>query len=195
MDAAYALFVERGIRDVPIELICDRAGFSRGAFYSNFSSKEELFLTLFREQARARLARTAAVIDDTLAETPGTDDESVRRVVADVLALFLREYVDDANWYMLVAEFRWQGVRQPALRGQIAAAVAVSHRWLGEMIISRFERFGIRVTLGPEEVGQLLAMVHEMLLERALFMGAPPDAQDRYLTHIVPTLVTTFLDR
>src|SRR5699024_3701144 len=55
MDAAYEVFAEYSIRDAPTELICDRAGFTRGAFYSNFSSKEDLFLAVFDQQLSRRV--------------------------------------------------------------------------------------------------------------------------------------------
>jgi AcrR family transcriptional regulator len=48
VETAYAVFCETGIRDTPVELIRDRAGFTRGAFYSNFASKEELFLAVYQ---------------------------------------------------------------------------------------------------------------------------------------------------
>ena len=44
LDAAVDVFAERGIEGATVELICERAGFTRGAFYSNFSTKEELLL-------------------------------------------------------------------------------------------------------------------------------------------------------
>ena len=60
IDAADELFVERGFQAASAEAIASRAGYTRGAFYSNFSSKEELFAELlqrrvydlYREMAR-----------------------------------------------------------------------------------------------------------------------------------------------
>lgn len=47
LEAALAVFAERGFHGTSIEDICQQAGFTRGAFYSNFASKDELFLALF----------------------------------------------------------------------------------------------------------------------------------------------------
>src|SRR5438105_2842106 len=44
LDASIALFIERGIEATTIEDVVAAAGFTRGAFYSNFESKEELFI-------------------------------------------------------------------------------------------------------------------------------------------------------
>jgi AcrR family transcriptional regulator len=64
LDAAAAVFVERGLHRASVEAIAERAGYTRGAFYSNFSSKQELFAellqtnvyTLYRQLMEAQLA-------------------------------------------------------------------------------------------------------------------------------------------
>src|SRR4051794_22285017 len=48
LDAAARVFVERGFLGASVEAITDEAGYSRGAFYSNFDSKEELFAELLQ---------------------------------------------------------------------------------------------------------------------------------------------------
>src|SRR3954453_12610378 len=68
LDAAREVFIERGFAGASVEQITAAAGFTRGAFYSNFGSKEELFAELlqqqvfetYREMARARIARGAS---------------------------------------------------------------------------------------------------------------------------------------
>ena len=47
------VFVERGFHGTSVEAIAERAGFTRGAFYSNFSSKEELFAELLQSTVYA----------------------------------------------------------------------------------------------------------------------------------------------
>ena len=49
LQAAAEVFVERGLQGSTVDAITERAGYSRGAFYSNFSSKEELFATVLQE--------------------------------------------------------------------------------------------------------------------------------------------------
>lgn len=50
LDAAAEVFVERGFQGAGVEVIAARAGYTRGAFYSNFSTKEELFAELLQER-------------------------------------------------------------------------------------------------------------------------------------------------
>src|SRR5690606_3739844 len=49
--AAFTVFAAKGFGRVSIEEICEAAGYSRGAFYSNFASLDELFFALYRERA------------------------------------------------------------------------------------------------------------------------------------------------
>src|ERR1039457_1147071 len=46
IEAAERLFVRRGFDDASVEEISETAGYSRGAFYSNFDNKEQGFLAL-----------------------------------------------------------------------------------------------------------------------------------------------------
>ena len=56
LEAAARVFVERGFAGASVEAITDAAGYTRGAFYSNFGSKEELFAELLQERVYARYA-------------------------------------------------------------------------------------------------------------------------------------------
>ena len=53
LDAAAEVFIERGLQGTSVEAISERAGFTRGAFYSNFSSKEELFAEVLQDRVYA----------------------------------------------------------------------------------------------------------------------------------------------
>lgn len=60
LDAACALIAERGI-SAPIEDICARAGYSRGAFYSSFSSKEALWEALWQQHSQRQIEALSQV--------------------------------------------------------------------------------------------------------------------------------------
>ncbi len=50
LDAAARVFVQRGFLGSSVEAIAEQAGYTRGAFYANFSSKGELFVELLQER-------------------------------------------------------------------------------------------------------------------------------------------------
>src|SRR5438105_12586486 len=59
LEAAAQVFIERGFLGASVEAITERAGYTRGAFYSNFDSKEELFAELLQERVYTIYAEMA----------------------------------------------------------------------------------------------------------------------------------------
>src|SRR5437763_2654391 len=54
LDAAARVFVKRGFTGSSVEEISAEAGYTRGAFYSNFRSKNELFVELLHDRVYTR---------------------------------------------------------------------------------------------------------------------------------------------
>lgn len=63
LEAAATTFASKGISAATIEDICAEAGFSRGAFYSNFKAKDELVLVILEEHLTANLAEIDRLFD------------------------------------------------------------------------------------------------------------------------------------
>src|ERR1700732_1134288 len=70
IEAAFRVFADKGFGQVRIEDVCAAAGYTRGAFYSQFDSLEELFFTLYDDRAHviASQVTEALAVEDT---TPG----------------------------------------------------------------------------------------------------------------------------
>ena len=80
LDAAAEVFAEVGLDAASVEAICERAGFTRGAFYSNFDSKDELFLELAGRVAGERVAAVRArVAELETRRRPRTPRRPMRR--------------------------------------------------------------------------------------------------------------------
>jgi AcrR family transcriptional regulator len=56
-EAAARVFEEQGIGGASIEAIAAAAGFSRGAFYSNFKSKDELIIAMLEDHVEQSIRR------------------------------------------------------------------------------------------------------------------------------------------
>jgi AcrR family transcriptional regulator len=61
VEAAEQLFIRKGFDDTSVEEISETAGYSRGAFYSNFDDKDQVFLAVINRHRGGALE----VIDDT----------------------------------------------------------------------------------------------------------------------------------
>ena len=66
LDAAQRLIAKNGLSAASVEDIAEAAGYTRGAFYSNFGSKDDLFLELLSRDHRETRVQLAVLIDDSL---------------------------------------------------------------------------------------------------------------------------------
>ncbi|MFI2436055.1 TetR/AcrR family transcriptional regulator [Streptomyces sp. NPDC018693] len=125
LDAAFTVFAAKGFGRVSIEEVCEAAGYSRGAFYSNFATLDELFFALYQDRADL----IAAQVADALAQDgPDLDVPTSVDRVTEVLLL-------DVDWLLVKTDFLVHAARDPAvartlldhrarLRGAIADRLA-----------------------------------------------------------------------
>ena len=62
-EAAARVFEEQGIGTASIEIIAAAAGFTRGAFYSNFKSKDELIIAMLEDHVQQSISRIHDLLD------------------------------------------------------------------------------------------------------------------------------------
>lgn len=105
LDAAFTVFAAKGFGRVSIEEVCEAAGFSRGAFYSNFATLDELFFALYRDRADL----IAQQVADALAlDGPGLDVPASVDRVTEVLLL-------DVDWLLVKTDFLVHAARDAAV--------------------------------------------------------------------------------
>ena len=63
LDAAHEVFAEVGMDAASVEMICERAGFTRGAFYSNFATKDDLCVEIMRHVAEEQVDTYQAALN------------------------------------------------------------------------------------------------------------------------------------
>lgn len=168
LDAAGRAFARRGFHGASVEAIAAEAGLSTGAVYSNFKSKEELFLTLYEE----RIARRARELREAVA-AEGGGAAGLGSAAADVTAMFGQ----DREWLLLYFEFALHAARDARFRRRFRALRA---RGLGEL--EQGIEDGLRHAGGGAsvDVGELAratrAVGYGMALEHLLGEAKPDDA-------------------
>jgi AcrR family transcriptional regulator len=111
--AAAEVFARRGYHEATVEEIAKAAGFTKGAVYSNFEGKEDLFLTLTEAHVSELLSRVQGMIDSS--EAPAGDRlEEFAKLAAEN---FEREKASSA----LALEFWLYASRHPTARERLAA--------------------------------------------------------------------------
>ncbi|MFT4280468.1 TetR/AcrR family transcriptional regulator [Microbacterium sp.] len=163
LDAAHEVFAEVGMDAASVEMICERAGFTRGAFYSNFESKDELFLALITQLAEAKLEEVAARVRE-LESGSVTDPSSL---VRQVVGVSLGERMEP----QLISEIRTQALRDRRLASAYLDWQNVMRRRVEEIIGHVVGQFGLRLRLPVPEVAQLLLDVSDDTCTRATLEG------------------------
>jgi len=101
LESAAQLFAKGGYEGASVDLIAESAGYSKGAFYSNFESKEAIFLELLDAHKRREI--------DALAQLLAQD------VPASELISLIRNSessrISDFDFGLLSAEFQLQACR------------------------------------------------------------------------------------
>ncbi|MBJ7907434.1 TetR/AcrR family transcriptional regulator [Streptomyces sp. NPDC003656] len=124
--AAFAVFAAKGFGRVSIEEVCEAAGYSRGAFYSNFATLDELFFALYRERADLIAAQVAGALAQ---DGPGLDVPACVDRVTEVLLL-------DVDWLLVKTDFLVHAARDPD-----TARALLDHRArLREAVAERLRR-------------------------------------------------------
>src|SRR6202012_4046402 len=62
-EAAARIFEDQGIGGASIEAIAAAAGFTRGAFYSNFTSKDELIIAMLEDHVEKTVRRNLDLLE------------------------------------------------------------------------------------------------------------------------------------
>lgn len=184
--AAADVFAEVGIGGASIELISERAGFTRGAFYSNFSSKEELLVALVEQEQVARVERLDHAITSAMdAAMPTTMDE----VVGLVLESFFKLHQPSKTWLMMRREFQLSALRDPRVAEIFTTYEAAAYERIAEIVVAALQRAGLRPTVSPDILARVLESIFEFGLQESFLDTrsgeAPEVAVARTLTPVL----------
>jgi AcrR family transcriptional regulator len=120
LDAAQAIFMKKGFVATSVEDIAEAAGYTRGAFYSNFRSKPELFLELLRRDHEEMQAALKSIFEE------GATRESMEAQVLDYYSKLPR----DDKCFLLWMEAKLLAARDGRFRVKFNAFL---HEKLGQM--------------------------------------------------------------
>ena len=179
LTAAYEVFAEEGFGRASVERICERAGYTRGAFYSNFHSLDELFLALWEQRSAAMLADVRGALESVAADGVRDVHDAVRRLER---AVPLEE-----AWFRISAEFTAHALRTPGLRRAVAAREEAIVAALMPTVLAALHRIGRGVT-DPAALGRAIVAVHDGTAVQVLMEPDNPAirrGRTDLLTHVV----------
>ncbi|MEU7140912.1 TetR/AcrR family transcriptional regulator [Nocardia sp. NPDC046473] len=155
LSAALDAFAERGFHASSVEDICERAGMTRGGFYGNFASKEELFLALYEQQ-------TAHLLD-AISTPPQAKDTAMQEYVP----AFLGMIPQDLRWHLVNSEFALHALRDPAAAAVLVEATTRLRARMSSRIDDVLTAAGLRLTVPTDTVVRWLFAVRNGGLTQA----------------------------
>lgn len=146
LDAAERVFLRRGLQGSSVEEIAAEAGHTRGAFYSNFKSKDELFVELLHARVYDRYAELAKESD----EQPGTPRERLRWGAERLRDM---QKAERGSWlFRLWLECLTQAARDEEFRKLAASFWSGNRALIAGQIGATFEEVGSEVPLPPDQL-------------------------------------------
>lgn len=181
--SALRVFSRDGFEAARIEEIAADAGYTRGAFYAHFQSKEDLFFALLEEQSQRHMEKIRRVLDSC-----STNEDRLEA---------LREYyvhrATDREWSILILEFKLYALRHPKLRAKLAGmyrSIRMKMKWQGAEQI-----WPAKLQCAPEtaEVRKLAlqSILNGLVLERAY---DPTNISEKQLSSLLRRLFDFLAD-
>jgi AcrR family transcriptional regulator len=163
LDAAAIVFARDGFHGSTLDEVAATAGFTKGAVYSNFKSKDDLFLELLDE----RINREFAVVADVLAAGSREQDEQFPRVRDLILGMNVM-FWDDA-WNTLYLEFVLYARRNPEAQAKLAATARRSREFVQALIEHEYAAIGGTPKYPTRELAEIsLALYSGLGIDRLI---------------------------
>jgi AcrR family transcriptional regulator len=180
LDAAREVFAERGVFGGSVEDICERAGFTRGAFYSNFADKADLLEALIaREHARllAQLDASAALAAEDARSAAATPVDFAP-VLAAIVDRILAAVPGDRQLSMVQTELEIHAIRQPETSGSFREADARFRARIAEFIERGLALQGRELVVPAAFVADAAVAMVARSVRRALLAGGDADPDE-----------------
>jgi AcrR family transcriptional regulator len=162
LDAALETFAEIGFAAASVEDICRRGGFTRGAFYSSFRTKDELFAALFQRET----GRNLELVEEQLTGLEAEDDP-----VGAAVERCLGAFRSDRTWVLVHTEYALHAARHPEAAAALRRHAEELHRRLTELIETQVARLGIRLTVPANRLARIVTALHDGVLIREVIGG------------------------
>lgn len=184
LKSAATVFAKRGLHAASVEDVADDAGFSKGAVYANFASKDDLFLALLEEHYD-RWVSYLQQADSSSA----TVQDGARRSGNDYMA-YLNE---DPRWPKLFLEFWLYALRQEEIKGNLIARNDEMRAAIAEIYERRLGEAGVQLPYSFDELARMsYAMGNGVAMDMALEPDSvPQDMFAKMLSVFVAGLLAT----
>src|ERR1700685_721525 len=172
LEAAEKIFARDGFEAARLEDIASLAGYTRGAFYANFQSKEDIFFALLERWVGQRLSEVDALLAQR--ETPAKLLRALREHYAQI--------TQDRRLALLSLEFKLFAIRHPEAHARLRARQRRLRVSGGDLVRRVMKSLGRSLAISSVAAATALgAFSHAMLLEHLVDGSSLSDSEIRHL--------------
>jgi AcrR family transcriptional regulator len=172
LDAAKRIFAQDGFEAARLEDIAAGAGYTRGAFYANFKSKEDIFFALFEEWARER-------IESITRDLHRHSDPNEK---LGALRTHYAELAKDRRLVLISMEFKLFALRHPEAQARLRSRHRRIRASFGELFAELMSALGKTIPIGYPAASACLGAVSQgLLLEHLLDNKTVSDSEVRHV--------------
>lgn len=167
LDAAAAVFAERGIEAGSLDQVAAAAGLTKGAIYSSFSGKDDLVLALMEEHVAGRLGAATEA-----ASSAGSFSEAS----FDAGGRLLEAVHADPAWHRLFLELWGRAMRDPAVHAELAERRREVRARLAAAVQRVADERGVELALPADQAATvILALSNGFAIEGGIEKESVPD--------------------
>jgi AcrR family transcriptional regulator len=182
VDAAKTVFARYGFEAATIEDIAAKAGYTRGAFYCNFKSKEDIFIKC--------MERVLGQWSPEFEKLSQTYRDPCDRL-AGLQELYTRIMASDDATKLLLLEFKFYAVRHPKRHAKLAAAYARVRQAREHLLEKTASELGLKLPVSADILETAFAaLIAGLALDRAFYVQEYRPAPVEF-----ETIVSVFFDR
>jgi AcrR family transcriptional regulator len=167
LDAAEQVFIERGFHATSVTDIAEAAGYSKGAAYSQFATKDDLFLAMIER----RVDSNAVAIERAIDTDTAIDDQARQAGEA-----FFDVFLEQPGWSLLLVEYAAHAARHPELRERFAARNIRLRTAMAALIEKHLGALGMTSPVDVADLATILfALGSGVMLEKLTDPDGVPD--------------------
>ncbi|TRY18065.1 TetR/AcrR family transcriptional regulator [Tessaracoccus rhinocerotis] len=162
VEAAIREFAARGVDGTSVEQLCEAAGFTRGAFYSNFNTKDDLCVAVLEHHRDVVMSG----LDQAFSDAP--DAVSVEWATGTALSTFFAIIAPSEEFRITLMEIRLRALRSPELATRAEALATEIRPELVDFMGRIARQLGLRFRMPTEDLIDVF---------EALYFQGPADAE------------------
>jgi AcrR family transcriptional regulator len=172
LDAAKRIFAQDGFEAARLEDIAAGAGYTRGAFYANFKSKEDIFFALFEEWVGERI--------ESVTNALRRPSDLTEKLVA--VRTHYAELATDRRLVLISMEFKLFALRHPEAHARLRSRHRRIRASFGELFSELMGALGKTIPIAYPAASACLGAVSQgLLLEHLLDPKTLSDGDVRHV--------------